>query len=65
MKAAVDATKCNAYGTCAEICPSVFTLDEWGYAAVEGDGTVPADAIESARAAALGCPEKAITLTDA
>ncbi|MFG2791007.1 ferredoxin [Streptomyces sp. NPDC048419] len=64
MKAAVDATKCNAYGTCTEICPSVFQLDEWGYAAVVGDGTVPAEALESARAALADCPEKAITLTE-
>ncbi|MGA4538968.1 ferredoxin [Uniformispora flossi] len=65
MKATVDATKCSAYGTCAEHCPSVFSLDEWGYAAVAGDGTVPADAEEAARTAAADCPEGAISLLEA
>jgi ferredoxin len=64
MKATVDATVCNAYGTCAEHCPSVFTLDEWGYAAVTGDGTVPPGDEDAARAAAADCPEKAITLVE-
>ncbi|GAA4970976.1 ferredoxin [Streptomyces hyderabadensis] len=65
MKAAVDATKCNAYGTCADHCPSVFQLDEWGYGSVVGDGTVAEAEIGAAKVAAADCPEKAITLIDA
>lgn len=64
MKATVDATKCEAYGACADICPSVFQLDEWGYASVAGDGTVPADMETSAKEAAAACPEKAIAFVD-
>lgn len=64
MKATVDATKCEAYGACADHCPSVFQLDEWGYAAVVGDGTVPAADEASAKEAAAACPEKAIALID-
>lgn len=63
MKATVDATKCEAYGTCAETCPSVFRLDEWGYAAVVGDGTVPPGDEAAAEKAAAECPEKAISVT--
>jgi ferredoxin len=62
MQARVDATRCSGYGNCADTCPSVFELDEWGYAAVTGDGTVPEADAELARAAAAGCPEQAITI---
>lgn len=62
MKATVDATKCEAYGACAERCPSVFELDEWGYAAVIGDGTVAPDQRDAAIEAADACPEQAITI---
>lgn len=64
MKAQVDATKCNGYGICSEHCPSVFQLDEWGYASVVGDGTVPVGDVEAARAAEADCPERAITMED-
>lgn len=64
MKATVDATKCSGYGTCADTCPSVFDIDEWGYAAVVGDGTVPDDDADKAKAAGAGCPEQAISLHD-
>lgn len=62
MKAIVDATKCEAYGVCAEKCPEVFVLDEWGYASVVGDGDVAAGEEENARAAAAACPENAIII---
>lgn len=64
MKAIVDSTKCQAYGTCAAECPSVFVLDEWGFAGVVGDGTVPSGDEEAARRAAASCPEDAITFLD-
>lgn len=62
MRATVDATKCEAYGACAERCPSVFQLDEWGYASVIGDGAVPAGEEDRAVEAADACPEQAITI---
>lgn len=64
MKAYVDSTQCSGYGTCAETCPSVFSLDEWGYAATLHDGVVPDDAEDQVRAAAAGCPEQAIRYED-
>lgn len=62
MKVMFDATKCSGYGRCAEICPSVFEIDEFGYAKVLGDGTVPAADEAKATQAVAECPEKAISL---
>lgn len=62
MKVAIDSTKCSAYGTCADHCPSVFELDEWGYAGVKNDGEVPPGDEEQARVAVNDCPEAAITI---
>lgn len=64
MKANVDATKCEAYGVCVDHCPSVFQLDEWGYASVIGDGSVADGDQAAAREAAAACPENAISLAD-
>ncbi|WP_214366067.1 ferredoxin [Pseudonocardia sp. H11422] len=64
MKAYVDSTKCSGYGTCADACPSVFSLDEWGYAATLNDGVVPDGDEATARTAAEGCPENAIRIED-
>lgn len=61
MKVRVDATKCDAYGNCADHLPEVFTLDDWGYASAEGDGEVPAGKEEQARLAIKDCPADAIT----
>jgi ferredoxin len=64
MKAFIDSTKCSGYGACADHCPSVFEIDEFGFGALVGDGTVPAGDEGAARAAAAGCPENSITLQD-
>ncbi|WP_281689163.1 ferredoxin [Pseudonocardia thermophila] len=63
MKVFVDSTRCSGYGTCAEHCPSVFSLDEWGYAAAISED-VPAGAEEQVRIAAQDCPEQAIRYED-
>lgn len=64
MKALVDATKCNAYGVCEQLCPSVFNLDEWGYASVTGDGFVAEADQGAVREAAGNCPENAISVEE-
>jgi ferredoxin len=57
----VDRGKCCGYGICAEMCPSVFKLDDQGFAYTEGP--VPegleAEAIEAGEA----CPEEAVAFT--
>ncbi|MAL01645.1 MAG: ferredoxin [Alcaligenaceae bacterium] len=64
MKVLFDATKCSGYGRCSEVCPSVFEMDEFGYASVLGDGTVPAGDEANAKQAAAECPEKAISIQE-
>lgn len=64
MKVQVDQTKCEGYGTCAEHLAAVFVIDEWGYASVEGDGTVPAGDEDVARRAIADCPVHAIRALD-
>jgi ferredoxin len=62
MKTRIDAIKCQGYGTCVDRCPELFELDEWGFAAVIGDGDVPEVLEEAARSAQAACPEDAVHL---
>ena len=67
MKAFLDSTKCSGYGACADTCPSVFEIDEFGFGALIGDGTVPAGNDEGERQGSRGGrlpPKHAITLRD-
>ena len=64
MKAHVDPVKCDGFGTCNDILPEVFLLDEWGYAYTAGEGEVPAGKEQEAREAVYKCPVKAISLRD-
>jgi len=60
MRVKVDSAKCDGFGTCAAHAPDVFKLDEWGYAYVEGDASVPAGQEDLARRAIVDCPVHAI-----
>ena len=62
MKAHVDPVKCEGFGTCHDILPAVFLLDEWGYAYTDADGEVPTTEEHLAREAAHKCPVNAISL---
>ena len=62
MNVHVDPVKCEGFGTCKEVLPEVFLLDEWGYAYVEGNGEVPLGKEEQAREAVSLCPAHAITI---
>ena len=60
MRAVVDEDACVGCGLCAETCPDVFEMeDDVAKVRVE---EVPADAEESCRQAADGCPVDAISL---
>ena len=67
MRVRVDRSKCKGYGLCAGTCPEVFDLDEAGKAVVLDAAAdhVPTEAVESARKAALLCPERAIEVEEA
>lgn len=64
MKAFIDSTKCSGYGACAEICPTVFEIDEFGFGALVDGGAVPAGDEAKAQEAATACPERAVTVQD-
>ncbi|MFE2089178.1 ferredoxin [Streptomyces sp. NPDC059460] len=63
MKVRVDMSRCQAYGTCADEAPAVFTLDEWGYAQAVDD-ELPPEQEAAARRAAAACPARAIALQE-
>jgi ferredoxin len=64
MKVQLDAEICDGFGTCAAHAPDVFELDDFGYAVVLNDGTVPAGSEDAARRAVRDCPVHAITALD-
>jgi ferredoxin len=61
MKVKVSKALCEGFGTCGTHAPDVFKLDEWGYASVEGDGTVPPGQEAQVKRAIIDCPVHAIT----
>lgn len=60
MKIRLDRTMCDGFGICAKHSPELFSLDDWGYAVLVGDGVIPAEQQEDARRAFLDCPVHAI-----
>lgn len=62
MKVTVDEDRCRGHGVCWSLRPEVFDLTDDGYAVVTTP-EVPAEYEEAVRAAAAGCPERAITVS--
>lgn len=60
MRIRLDRTLCDGFGICANHAPEQFSLDDWGYASLTGDGSVPDDQREAARRAILDCPVHAV-----
>lgn len=61
MKIRLDRTVCDGFGVCAKHAPEYFSLDDWGYACLVGDGTVPQQDRDAVMRALLDCPVHAIT----
>lgn len=61
MKIRLDRTVCDGFGRCGKHAPGYFSLDDWGYANVAGDGTVPEADHDKVMRAILDCPVHAIT----
>ena len=61
MKIRLDRTVCDGFGICAKHAPEYFSLDDWGYASVIGDGTVAEADRDAVMRALLDCPVHAIT----
>lgn len=51
---------CDGFGVCAKHAPEYFSLDDWGYASLVGNGTVPEADQPAVRRALLDCPVHAI-----
>jgi ferredoxin len=64
VKVRLDSAVCDGFGTCASHAPDLFVLDEWGYAALQGDGVVPAGDEAPAQRAVLDCPVHAIHVVE-
>jgi ferredoxin len=41
MRIKLDRTICDGFGVCAKHAPEYFSLDDWGYASLEGNGEIP------------------------
>jgi ferredoxin len=60
MTIRLDRTICDGFGICAKHAPKYFSLDDWGYASLTGDGTVLAEDRDAVMRALLDCPVHAI-----
>ncbi|MDT5013419.1 MAG: ferredoxin [Mycobacterium sp.] len=61
MKIKLDRTVCDGFGVCARHAPEYFSLDDWGYASLVGNGDVPQQDRDAVMRALLDCPVHAIT----
>jgi ferredoxin len=63
LRIRIDPIRCTGFGFCAEFCPELFDLDEWGYAWLkERDAEAAAERL--IRETARLCPRKAITIDE-
>ncbi|MBV8346532.1 MAG: ferredoxin [Mycolicibacterium sp.] len=60
MRIKLDRTVCDGFGFCAKHAPDYFSLDDWGYASLDGDGSVPERDRDAVMQALMYCPVHAI-----
>ena len=65
MRIRLDRTMCDGFGLCAKHAPEYFSLDDWGYASLVGNGTVPEQDRDAVQRALLDCPVHAIIAVSA
>ncbi|BDX31119.1 ferredoxin [Mycobacterium antarcticum] len=56
----LDRTICDGFGACAKHAPDYFSLDDWGYASLIGNGVVRDGDEDAVKRALLDCPVHAI-----
>ncbi len=61
MTVKLDRTLCDGFGVCAKHAPQYFSLDDWNYASLVGDGAVADADRDAVIRALLDCPVHAIT----
>lgn len=64
MRIRLDRTICDGFGACAKHAPKYFSLDDWGYASLIGDGIVAEEDHDAVMRALLDCPVHAIMEID-
>ncbi|WP_176561897.1 ferredoxin [Mycolicibacterium palauense] len=60
MRIKLDRTLCDGFGICAKHAPEYFSLDDWGYAVLVGDGNIPEQDRGAVLRALMDCPVHAI-----
>jgi ferredoxin len=60
MRIKLDRTVCDGFGMCAKHAPEYFSLDDWGYASLEGNGEIPDRDHDAVMRALFDCPVHAI-----
>ncbi|QUR68903.1 ferredoxin [Mycobacterium spongiae] len=64
MRIRLDRTVCDGFGICAKKAPGHFSLDDWGYASIIGDGVVASEDGDAVMRALMDCPVHAIMEMD-
>jgi ferredoxin len=60
LRVKLDRTLCDGFGICAKHAPEYFSLDDWGYAVLVGDGHIPEGDHDAVLRALMDCPVHAI-----
>ena len=60
MRIKLDRTVCDGFGICARHAPRHFSLDDWNYAALVGDGVIDEQDRDAVLRALMDCPVHAI-----
>jgi ferredoxin len=60
LRIKLDRTLCDGFGICAKHAPEYFSLDDWGYAVLVGDGNIPEQDRDAVQRALMDCPVHAI-----
>jgi ferredoxin len=62
---AIDWTRCDAHGLCAEVAPALLARDEWGYPILRRPRPRDEEELSEARRAASLCPALALRIEEA
>lgn len=60
----LDRERCEGHGTCEQIAPSIYRLDDEGELEILVDSPLPDDLVHVAEAGARVCPVAALRVVD-
>jgi|KBSSwiStaDraftv2_1062776.scaffolds.fasta_scaffold00069_43 ferredoxin len=64
LKIFVEQSKCSGHARCFATAPEVFSIDDDGYTALDGEVEVPDELAQKARFAVAACPERALRVLE-